>query len=178
MTPSITRLHDEPGTVRALGEMTVAVVAGGASVSFMHPLAPQEARAFWKHSLEAAERGERLVLGAYAQGALAGTVTVDLDTPPNQPHRAEIAKLMTHPDFRGRGIATALMAEAEARAMMAGRTILTLDTASEAGAAPFYERQGYVRIGLHPDYALTPGGALCGTIFYYKRLPTAAAGPI
>src|SRR5215475_11949011 len=91
----------------ALSEILVEVVANGGSVSFMHPLALAEADAFWERALAAAGRGERVVLGAFDGTALVGTVTVLLDLPPNQPHRAEIAKLMTRVSHRGRGVATA-----------------------------------------------------------------------
>jgi GNAT superfamily N-acetyltransferase len=106
----------------ALSDILVEVVADGGSVSFMHPLAVDAAARFWNQSLAAAERGERIVLGIFDGDVLAGTVTVILDCPPNQPHRAEIAKLMVRPDYRGRGYARALLIEAEARAAAAGRS--------------------------------------------------------
>ena len=82
-------------TVAALSEILIEVVANGGSVSFMHPLAPDAAADFWTRSLTAADAGKRVVLGAKIAGEIAGTVTLDIDTPPNQPHRADIAKLMT-----------------------------------------------------------------------------------
>ena len=105
------------------------MVANGGSVSFMHPLAPEVADAFWEGSLAAAARGERIVLGAFDGERLVGTVTLLLDCPPNQPHRAEIAKLMTRLSHRGRGVAAALMRAAEDLAGKRGRTLLVLDTA-------------------------------------------------
>jgi ribosomal protein S18 acetylase RimI-like enzyme len=101
---------------------------------------------------------------------LVGTVTLLLDCPPNQPHRGEIAKMMTSVGFRGRGIARALMLEAQRIARERGRSLLTLDTASEEGAGPFYDKLGFVRVGEIPDYAYKPHGGLCGTIIYYKRI--------
>ena len=98
---------------KALSEILVEVVANGGSVSFMHPLAFEAADAFWERSLAAAARGERVVLGAFDGERLVGTVTLLLDCPPNQPHRAEIAKLMTRLSHRGRGVAKALMGAAE-----------------------------------------------------------------
>jgi ribosomal protein S18 acetylase RimI-like enzyme len=96
-------------------------------------------------------------------------VTLHLDCPENQPHRGEIAKLMVRVGRRGRGIARALMIEAERIARERGRTLLTLDTATEGGAGPLYEKLGFVRAGVIPDYALKPHGGLCGTIIYWKR---------
>lgn len=160
----------QEGVLEALRDILVATVAAGGSVSFMHPLAPADAEAFWDGALAAAGRGERLVLGAFVDGVLAGTVSVLLDLPPNQPHRAEIAKMMTRPSHRGRGVATALLAEAERLAADRGRTLLVLDTASQDGAAGLYERMGYRFAGEIPDYALKPHGGLTGTRVYWKRI--------
>lgn len=162
------RLND--ATVAALAELLVETVANGGSVSFMHPLEPGVAAAFWTRSLTAAEAGERVVLGATDAGQLVSTVTLLLDCPPNQPHRGEIAKMMTRVGCRGRGIARSLMIEAERIARERGRTLLTLDTADEDGAGPFYEKLGFTRAGVIPDYAYKPHGGLCGTIFYWKRI--------
>jgi ribosomal protein S18 acetylase RimI-like enzyme len=166
----ITPLSLTPPTLAALAEILVEVVANGGSVSFMHPLAPDAAADFWTRSLAAAAAGKRVVLGAWAAGEIAGTVTLDLDTPPNQPHRADIAKLMTRVRHRGRGVARALMLEAERRAVAHGRTLLTLDTAEEDGASGVYEGLGYRYVGTIPDYALKPLGGLTGTRLYYKRI--------
>src|SRR3954447_25592876 len=106
-------LTASPRVREMLSEILIEVVANGGSVSFMHPLTPEQANAFWEASLAAADRGERIVLGAWDGDVLAGTVTLLLDLPPNQPHRGEIAKMMTRMSHRGRGIATALMHEAE-----------------------------------------------------------------
>lgn len=167
--------HDAP-TVAALSGLLIEVVAGGGSVSFMHPLAPGAAAAFWSRSLAAADAGERVVLGAFSGGALVATVTLHLDCPPNQPHRGEIAKLMTAVAHRGQGLARALMVEAEAIAAGRGRTLLTLDTAEEEGAAGLYEALGYEFAGLIPDYAFKPHGGLTGTRLYFKRVRAAAGG--
>lgn len=136
----------------------------------MHPLAPEEAAAFWENSLQAADRGERIVLGAYDGDVLAGTVTLLLQCPPNQPHRAEIAKMMTRVAWRGKGIASALLRAAEQLAVERGRTIITLDTASDGGASGLYESMGYRFAGELPDYALKPHGGLTGTKLYWKRI--------
>jgi ribosomal protein S18 acetylase RimI-like enzyme len=172
MEPSfeIVALRADPETVAALAETLVETVANGGSVSFMHPLAPEVAADFWRRSLAAAAAGRRVVLGALEGGRLVGTVTLDLDCPPNQPHRGEIAKLMVRVDRRGRGVARALMVEAERIAVERGRTLLTLDTATDGGAGPLYETLGYVKAGVIPDYALKPHGGLSGTIVYWKRI--------
>src|SRR5438552_3578366 len=163
-------LRSSPDVVQALVDILVETVAAGGSVSFMHPLAPDVASAFWTKSLAAAETGGRVVLGALDDGALVGTVTLHLDCPPNQPHRGEIAKLMTRVSRRGRGVARALMLEAERIAVERGRTLLTLDTGTDDGAGALYERLGFVRAGMIPDYALKPHGGVQGTALYWKRL--------
>jgi GNAT superfamily N-acetyltransferase len=169
-TPTIVALRSSPRTIAALADLLIETVASGASVSFMHPLAPDVATAFWTKSLAAADAGERVVFGAMEDGELVGSVTLLLDCPPNQPHRAEIAKMMTRVSRRGRGVARALMLEAERIAAERGRTLLTLDTATEEGAGPFYEKLGFVKAGVIPDYAFKPHGGLCGTIIYWKRI--------
>ncbi|RWE35740.1 MAG: GNAT family N-acetyltransferase [Mesorhizobium sp.] len=157
-------------TLAMLTDLLVETVAAGGSVSFMHPLAAETARAFWETSLAAAARGERMVLGAWDGGALVGTVTLLLDCPPNQPHRAEIAKLMTSVEYRGRGVGTRLMRAAERLAAEKGRTLLVLDTATEEGASGLYEKLGFTLTGEIPDYALKPHGGLTGTLIYWKRI--------
>jgi ribosomal protein S18 acetylase RimI-like enzyme len=171
----IAPLTSAPETIAALAEILVETVANGGSVSFMHPLEPEIAAGFWATSLAAADAGRRIVLGAWASGELAGTVTLDLDTPPNQPHRADIAKLMTAVRWRGRGVGRALMTEAERLAAARGRTLLTLDTAEEDGAAGLYERLGYEFAGAIPDYAFKPLGGLTATRIYFKRIGAAGA---
>jgi len=171
----ISRLSSTPQTIAALSQIIVEVVANGGSVSFMHPLAPDAAAEFWAKSLAAADAGKRVVLGAMMDGELAGTVTLDLDGPQNQPHRADIAKLMTRVRRRGRGVARALMLEAERIAVAEGRTLLTLDTAAEDGAAGLYEALDYVFAGSIPDYAYKPQGGLTATLIYFKRIGAAGA---
>ena len=159
-------------TIAGLAALLVATVAAGGSVSFMHPLDPNEAEAFWTRSLAAAERGERIVLGAFADDDLVATLTLHLDCPPNQPHRSELAKMMTRPSHRGRGLASRLIRAAEAEAAARGRWLIVLDTATDEGAAGFYEKHGYRLAGEIPDYALKPHGGLTGTLLYWKRLDT------
>lgn len=172
MMPSIriAPLQTSPEICLALSEMLVETVAHGGSVSFMHPLPLTAAEAFWRDSLGAAARGERIVLGAFDGEQLIGTVTLLLNLPPNQPHRAEIAKMMTRLSHRHRGVATALLRAAERIALERGRWLLVLDTAQDEGAAGLYERLGFQLTGLVPDYALKPHGGLTGTLIYWKRL--------
>jgi hypothetical protein len=172
----IAPVNDSPDTLRALSEILVEAVANGGSVSFMHPLALEAADTFWRGSLASAQRGERVILGAFDDERLVGTVTLLLDLPPNQPHRAEIAKMMTRVGYRGRGVATALVRAAERMATERGRTLLVLDTAAEDGASGLYERLGFTLTGVIPDYALKPYGGLTGTMIYWKRIPAAAPG--
>jgi ribosomal protein S18 acetylase RimI-like enzyme len=153
-----------------LSDILIETVARGGSVSFMHPLQPEAATAFWDGALAAAGRDERIILGAWDGDVLAGTVTLLLDCPPNQPHRAEIAKMMTRLSHRGRGVATALMRAAEQLAIERKRTLLVLDTATDGGAAGLYEKLGFTLAGEIPDYALKPLGGLSGTLLYWKRI--------
>ncbi len=173
----IRSLTASPPVLAKLSELLIEVVAHGGSVSFMHPLAPAQAAAFWENALSAAARGERAVLGAWDGDILAGTVTVLLDCPPNQPHRAEIAKLMTRVSHRGRGVALSLMRAAEDLAVQRSRTLLVLDTAADGGASGLYEGLGYRLTGAIPDYALKPHGGLSATLIYWKRIGANADVP-
>jgi ribosomal protein S18 acetylase RimI-like enzyme len=163
-------LGASPKISEALSAMLMDVVANGGSVGFMHPVEPERARAFWDSALAAAGRGERIVLGAFDGEALVATVTLLLDCPPNQAHRAEIAKMMTRPSHRGRGIASDLMRRAEELAVERRRTLLVLDTAADEGASGLYERVGFTFAGAIPDYALKPLGGLTATKIYWKRI--------
>lgn len=166
----IEQLRNVAENRECLGTILTDVVAGGGSVSFMHPLRRDDAMAFWEGSLAAAERGERVVFGAWDGEVLAATVTLLLAFPPNQPHRAEIAKLMTLPTHRGRGLASRLMQAAEEIAVAHKRTLLVLDTATEEGAGGLYEKLGFTLTGEIPDFALKPHGGLSGTLIYWKRI--------
>jgi len=166
----IKTLSAAPAVCVMLSELLIETVASGGSVSFMHPLDAETAAAFWDGALVAAARGERIVLGAFDGEFLAGTVTLLLNCPPNQPHRAEIVKLMTRLSHRGRGVAAALMRAAERMAVERARTLLVLDTAADGGASGLYEKLGFVLAGTIPDYALKPHGGLTGTMIYWKRI--------
>ena len=173
----IVPLKNTPEIRGALSEILIEVVANGGSVSFMHPLQWETADEFWHRSLSAAERGERIVLGAFDNNHLVGTVTLILDCPPNQPHRAEISKLMTRVIHRRRGVAKELMRAAERLAIERGRTLLVLDTAADGGASSLYESLGFTLAGVIPDYALKPQGGLSATMIYWKRLTGEVSQP-
>jgi ribosomal protein S18 acetylase RimI-like enzyme len=169
----IKTLSHSPEIRTILSEILIETVANGGSVSFMHPLSQEAAEAFWRDALAAAGRGERIILGAFDGQSLIGTVTLVLNLAQNQPHRAEIVKMMTRLSHRHRGIATLLLREAERIAIARGRWLLVLDTAEDEGAAGLYERMGFKLTGLIPDYALKPHGGLTGTLIYWKRLQAA-----
>jgi ribosomal protein S18 acetylase RimI-like enzyme len=169
-------LSPSPDIRAMLSEMLIEAVADGGSVSFMHPLPPEVANAFWENSLAAAARGERVVLGALEGEKLVGTVTLLLDLAPNQPHRAEIAKLMTRISHRGRGVAKALLNRAERMAVERARTLLVLDTAADGGASGLYEGFGFKLAGVIPDYSLKPQGGLTDVMIYWKQAGAAHPG--
>jgi ribosomal protein S18 acetylase RimI-like enzyme len=170
LTFKIEMLGNRSDIVEELADLLIEVVANGGSVSFMHPLSKKTAMTFWETSLTSADRGERIVLGARENGKLISTVTLLLNCPENQPHRAEIAKLMTKTTKRGQGVARALVTKAEEMAVDKGRTLLNLDTAADEGAAGFYESLGFHKSGVIPDFALKPHGGLTDTIIYWKRI--------
>jgi GNAT superfamily N-acetyltransferase len=161
-----------PADVEGLTDVLIDCVEGGASVSFMAPLPRDRALAFWRGVLDGAGRGERVVLVAEDgnTGRVIGTVQVILDMPDNQPHRADVAKMLVHRDARRRGLGAALMRAAEAAARSAGRTLLVLDTATGGDAERLYARLGWQRCGVIPGYALLPRGGLCNTTLFYREL--------
>ena len=145
-------------------------VAGGASVGYMAPFSHAEAREAYEAWAVEAERGRRLVMGAFVNGYLVGTVQVILALMPNQPHRGEIVKLLVHRSARKRGIARLLMEGAEAEARAEGKTLLVLDAVTGGDASRLYERMGWVTVGVVPDFALYPDGRPCDTTYYWKAL--------
>lgn len=154
---------------QALVALLIDCVEGGASVSFMHPLAPTRALAFWRSVGNGVARGKRLLLTVDDEHGVAGTVQVLLDQPENQPHRADVAKMLVHRRARRRGLGALLMRAAEDAAQRHGRTLLVLDTASD-DARRLYERLGWQRCGDIPGYALLPDGQPCSTTYYYRQL--------
>jgi GNAT superfamily N-acetyltransferase len=154
----------------ALTDILLDCVDGGASVSFMAPLARVKADVFWRGVLDSAARGERIVLVARdAAGSISGTVQVILAQPENQPHRGDVAKMLVHRRARRQGLGEALMRAAEQQARRASKTLLVLDTASDA-AERLYRRTGWIECGRIPGYALLPNGEPCATAYFYKPL--------
>jgi ribosomal protein S18 acetylase RimI-like enzyme len=155
------------------GALLHACVHAGASIGFVLPFAQADAEAFWRETVRpAVARGGRTLLAAEVSGRLAGTVQLDTGTPPNQPHRAEVTKLLVHPEFRRRGIARVLMAELERQATIKERSLITLDTRSEDAAEPLYLSLGFVPIGRIPGWAVDPidPAKFDPTTFMYKTL--------
>ncbi len=174
------RERDPPHPVRRLTGLTDAqmhglalvlidCVDGGASVSFMHPLSLPKALAFWQRIARDVDSGARALLVAEDATGIVGTVQVVLDQPENQPHRADISKMLVHRRARRQGIGAALMRAAEDTARQCGKSLLVLDTAS-GDAERLYVRMGWTLAGVIPDYALWPRGGLCGTSVYYRKL--------
>ncbi len=172
----------EPGLARALADVLIDCVEGGASVGFMLPLEPQRAEDFWAATLESVHRGERVVFVAEEHGSgevagtvigtVIGTVQVIFTAPENQPHRGEIAKMLVHRRARRRGVAEALMRAAESAAIEAGKSLLVLDTSS-GDAERVYMRLGWQRVGIIPSYAMWPLGGFVDTTVFYKQLTAA-----
>jgi GNAT superfamily N-acetyltransferase len=156
--------------IQGLSDVLIDCVEGGASVSFMLPMSRAKAEAFWRSTCASAARGERIVLAAEdASGTIMGTVQVILAQPENQPHRADLAKMLVHRRARRGGIGAALLAAAEDAARRAGKTLLVLDTAS-GDAERLYQSHHWQRCGVIPDYALWPDGRPCATTIYFKPL--------
>ena len=163
--PAVEDVH-----IEALATILLDCVDGGASVSFMHPLTHEAAVAFWRQVARNVAAGERALLVAEDAQGLCGTVQLLLTQPPNQPHRADIAKMLVHRRARRHGLGTALMQAAEATAREYGKTLLVLDTVTGSEAARLYERLGWKRVGDIPNYALWPRGGFCSTTIYYREL--------
>ena len=158
-----------PEQIDALAGVLIDCVEGGASVSFMHPLSLQRARDFWPQVAGELTRGTRALLVAEDEQGIVGTVQLLLEQPENQPHRADLAKMLVHRRARQRGLGAALLAAADAEARRHKKTLLVLDTASPE-AERLYQRAGWRRAGTIPGYALLPQGGLCATTFFYRAL--------
>jgi GNAT superfamily N-acetyltransferase len=164
LTPKDVHAH-----VDGLADVLLDCVEGGASVSYMAPFGRDDARAAFGAFADDVVAGGRILLAAFADGRLVGTVQVVHAPQPNQPHRADVAKLLVHRAARGRGVGRLLMERAEREALAEGRWLLVLDTASPA-AERIYRGLGWTEVGVVPDFALMPDGALCDTTFFWKRL--------
>jgi GNAT superfamily N-acetyltransferase len=159
--------------VEGLADVLIDCVDGGASVSFMHPLPRAKALEFWRGVADGVARGERALLIAEDGGGVIGTVQLILHQPENQPHRADLSKMLVHRRARRRGVGAALLRAAEGAARECGKSLLVLDTASD-DAERLYARLGWQRCGVIPGYALLPHGGLCDTTFFYRILATPA----
>lgn len=155
--------------IDGLADVLIDVVEGGASVSFMHPFTRDKALAFWRGVARGVAAGERVIVVAEDELGICGTAQLILALPENQPHRADLAKMLVHRRARRRGIGAAVLHAAEDAARELGKTLLVLDTASQ-DAERLYERAGWIKVGVIPDYALMPDGAFCDTVVYYRRL--------
>jgi GNAT superfamily N-acetyltransferase len=136
----------------------------------MHPLAPAKAQAFWRRVAAGVAAGERALLVAEDDAGIVGTVQLVLDQPENQPHRADLSKMLVHRRARRRGLGAALLLAAEQMARDCGKTLLVLDTVTGSDAERLYARMGWVRVGAIPNYALLSRGGLCSTTVFYKAL--------
>lgn len=156
--------------IEELCDVLVDCVEGGASVGFMLPFSRERALTFWRRVADAVHCGERALLVSEDERGIRGTVQLNLALPENQPHRADVAKMLVHRRARRQGVGGALMRAAEAAALAQGRNLLVLDTVTESAAARLYERLGWIRVGEIPEYALWPGGGRVGTTVYYRKL--------
>jgi len=154
----------------ALVEVLLDCVEGGASVSFMAPLPRATAESFFEKVIQGVQQGGRILLAAFIDSKLVGTVQILLATPPNQPHRADVAKLLVLRSARGQGIGARLMEHAEKASRLRGKTLLVLDTATGGDAERLYMRLGWTRVGVIPNYALFPDGTPCDTTIFWKQL--------
>ncbi|MCB1740252.1 MAG: GNAT family N-acetyltransferase [Gammaproteobacteria bacterium] len=160
----------ETAQVEELSGLLIDCVAGGASVSFMHPLSLEKATAFWQRVAERVGQGHTALLVGEDEDGIAGSVQLILDLPENQPHRADVAKLLVHRRARRRGLGGALIEAAERLACDRGRRLLVLDTVPGSDAERLYTRLGWQRCGVIPDYALMPDGTPCATAYFYRQL--------
>jgi GNAT superfamily N-acetyltransferase len=153
-----------------LSDVLADCVAGGASVSFMAPFSQNDALAFFRKIAASVAADETVLIAAKRDGRIVGTVQLGLDTPPNQPHRADVKKMLVHRNARNRGVGAALMAAVEDEAKKRGRWLLVLDTVPDMSGYRLYQRAGWTKCGIIPDYALMPDGKLCDTALFWKRL--------
>src|SRR5437879_11211761 len=168
---SVRRLHAlDDALIDGLADVLLDCVEGGASVSFMQPLARDRAVAFWQGVAQDVAAGGRAVLVAEDALGVFATVQLVLHQPENQPHRADLAKMLVHRRARRRGVGAALMRAAEATARECGKTLLVLDAVTGGDAERLYARLGWERVGVIPGYALLPRGGLCSTTVFYRNL--------
>jgi len=160
----------KPDEIEQLAQTLVACVAAGASIGWVHPPSLEAARTFWQGVAACIARGERLCWGAEHEGRLVGTVSLVVAQPENGALRAELVKLMVHPEARRLGLAQALMDAAEQEAQARGKRLLVLDTNTDSPAESLYAQRGWQRCGVMPDYAIQADGSLGPTTWMFKRL--------
>ncbi|PWC89134.1 acetyltransferase [Azospirillum sp. TSH100] len=169
VTVRVLTVADVHAAISGLTDVLLDCVEGGASVSFMAPLDRATAEGFWRSVAAGVEREERILLVAEDGDGVLGTVQLVVAQPPNQPHRADLSKMLVHRRARRRGVGAALMQAAEVAGRAAGKTLLVLDTGSPE-AERLYTRAGWVKVGVIPNFALWPQGGFCDTTFFYKAL--------
>lgn len=168
---SVRRLNTvSEADLQQLARVLIDCVEGGASVGFMHPLELQRANVFWRHVADEVAAGQRALIVAEDSGGICGTVQLVLAQPDNQPHRADLAKMLVHRRARRHGLGAALVRAAETTARGCGKTVLVLDAVTGGEAARLYERLGWRRVGDIPRYALMPDGTFCSTTVFYRDL--------
>lgn len=163
----LTKVTDDQ--LQGLAQLLIDCVEGGASVSFMHPLSLPKAMAFWRRVADDVGRGARALFVAEDANGIIGTVQLGLEQPENQPHRADLSKMLVHRRARRAGVGAALARIAEDAARQLGKTLLVLDTAN-GDADRLYAKLGWILVGTIPGYALWPEGGLCDTNVYYRKL--------
>jgi GNAT superfamily N-acetyltransferase len=169
--PPIRRLHEVGSAeVDGLVDVLVDCVEGGASVGFMLPLSRSRAHEFWSGVAEAVGRGDRALLIAEDADGICGTVQLVLAQPDNQPHRADLSKMLVHRRARRRGLGGALMRAAEQTALDCGKTLLVLDAVTDGDAYRLYSRLGWQKVGDIPEFALFPEGGYCSTTYFFRAL--------
>jgi GNAT superfamily N-acetyltransferase len=163
--------NEASACVDALADVLIDCVEGGASVSFMLPVSREKAQMFWRGVAESVARGERaLLIAEDGNGEIVGTVQLITAQPENQPHRADVAKMLVHRKARRHGVGHDLMMAIDRIAREESKSVLVLDTVTGGDAERLYQRAGWQRVGNVPNYALMPDGELCGTTFYCKQL--------
>ncbi|MBX3365497.1 MAG: GNAT family N-acetyltransferase [Phycisphaeraceae bacterium] len=162
--------HITSHEVGQLAELLIDVVDSGASVGFMHPLAREHAEAFWTAIAHEVALGRRALIAATDHRGICGTVHLVLAQPDNQPHRADLVKMLVHRRARRQGVGAALLLAAENLARSCGRSLLVLDAVTGGDAARLYEKHGWLKVGDIPGYARYPDGRPCGTTYYYRIL--------
>lgn len=156
--------------VPQLARMLTEAVANGDSLSFMSPLSNENAVLFFESLLPEVGSGRRVLLAAFDGDEVVGTVQIAHAWQPNSTHRAEVVKLLVRRDRRGTGIGRLLMERLDEEARADGKSLLLLDTVSGSVADRLYEKLGWTRIGVIPEYALSPHGTMQAAAFFYKQL--------